>query len=92
MRVEERLDPGARVIRVELPGIGPDDVDVTVTGNRVRVRVDRRTETTSRGAAGRSSQVSHVAFSRSYLLPPGARPADVSTRFERDGVEVRLPR
>lgn len=92
MRVEERLDRGARVIRVELPNIGPDDVDVIVTGNRVRVRVERRTETTSRRGAGRSSQVSHVAFSRSYLLPPSAHPAEVTTRYDRDGIEVRLPR
>ena len=55
LRVEEYAEQNARVVRVELPGIDPDnDIEISVSGGLLHIRVERR-ETAALKQSYRSS-------------------------------------
>ena len=88
IRVEDFTDEGEYVVRAEIPGVDPDkDIDVTVTGDVLTVRGERREEERDKN----HSEFHYGSFSRSLRLPRTASPEDVRATY-RDGVlEVRLP-
>ncbi|MFZ3414860.1 Hsp20/alpha crystallin family protein [Arthrobacter sp. 3Tela_A] len=91
-RVEEFRDTGAMVVRAELPSIDPEkDLDVTVSDGTLRIRGERREETSNRGKNGYRSEFKYGSFSRDIPLPAGASTDEVTASY-RDGVlEVRVP-
>lgn len=93
IKVEERREPGAVVIRAELPGIDPErDVEVTVDGGMLRIDAHReeRTETGDPDAEYRS-EFTYGQFTRLLALPAGATAADVTATYGDGILEVRVP-
>jgi len=72
-------------VRVELPGVAPEDVDVSVSGERLVISGEKksRTETKTDGWIHRES--AYGRFSRTIGLPESVDPAKVSARYD-DGV------
>lgn len=91
-RVEEYRDANAMVVRAELPSIDPDkDLDVTVADGILRIRGERREETSNRSKDGYRSEFKYGSFSRDVPLPAGTSTDEVTASY-RDGVlEVRVP-
>jgi HSP20 family protein len=91
-RIEEHRDHGQVVIRLEMPGLDPDeDVEVTLADGILRIRAEHREESTGDAAGGYRSEVRYAAYARAVTLPPGASDDDVKASY-RDGVlEVRVP-
>ena len=91
-RVEEFHEGGAMVVRAELPSIDPEkDLDVTVSDGTLRIRGERREETSNRAKNGYRSEFKYGSFSRDIPLPSGASTDEVTASY-RDGVlEVRVP-
>ncbi len=69
LRVEEYLQDGSYVVRVELPGVDPEkDLTVTVDSGILTIKATRR-----EGAAGKHhSEFRYGTFSRSVTLPAAA--------------------
>jgi len=92
LRVEERREDGAVVIRAEIPGIDPErDVDISVTDHTLHIEAHReqRHEAASDGRV--RSEFRYGSFSRSIALPPGVTEDEVAAEY-RDGIlEVRIP-
>jgi HSP20 family protein len=78
------------VIRVELPGVDPDSMDVTLDGTVLRVRAERRVPTTEQGEYLRRELV-YGTYERVVVLPEGIEPEKMSARFEEGILEVRVP-
>ena len=91
LRAEEFRDGDTLVIRVEAPGIDPDkDVEVTVTGGTLRVRVHREEKEETKGKAGYRSEFRYGELSRSVRLPDQVTSDQVHATY-RDGIlEVRV--
>ena len=91
-RVEEYRDGNTVVIRVELPGIDPEeDVELTVVDEQLHLRAQRREQAEHRDRSSYRSEFRYGSFSRTLLLPAGCRDEDISAAY-RDGVlEVRVP-
>jgi HSP20 family protein len=91
-RVEEFEDEGTRVIRAELPGIDPDkDVEITVEGEYLRIRAERRQETKAEEKGRYRSEFRYGSFSRTLALPAGAVADDVKATYHDGVLEVRVP-
>jgi HSP20 family protein len=73
------------LVRVELPGVTPQDVDVSVSGERLVISGEKRShaETKTDGWVHRES--AYGRFSRTIGLPESVDPAKVSAKYE-DGV------
>jgi HSP20 family protein len=84
-------DPSGGVIfRAEIPGIAPEDLDVTVEPGRLSLGGERRAPEGKRSYHRRERRFGR--FSRTVQLPEGLDPAQVTAEC-RDGVlSVRIAR
>jgi HSP20 family protein len=92
LRVEERVDDGELVVRVEAPGIDPDkDVEVTIDRDVLTIGVERRAEKREEKEGMTRSEFGYGSFHRTIALPHGAAGDDVKATYADGILEVRMP-
>lgn len=92
LRVEEYTDGDQRVVRVEIPGIDPDnDVDLRVVGHQLHVRAERRQRSTVEEAGEYRSEFRYGSLARSVPLPVEATETDVKASYKDGILEIRVP-
>ena len=79
------------VVRVEVPGADPDDLDIDVTSHTLTVRGEIRQQDEGRGTVYHSER-RYGRFQRSVSLPVAIDPDHASAHFKQGLLEVRLPR
>jgi HSP20 family protein len=90
--VEEFRDENTRVIRVELPGIDPEnDVELTISDATLTIHAERREEKQTRERGHYRSEFHYGSISKSVPLPPGTSQADVKATYKAGILEVRIP-
>lgn len=88
VRVEDFVEDGRYVLRAEMAGLDPDnDVEVTVQGDVLTIRGERREEKKDRN----HQEFHYGSFSRSVTLPAGADPDAVDASYTDGVLEVRVP-
>ena len=90
--VDVEETPQAYQFHVDLPGVAPKDVKVTVSGDTLTVRGERKREAkTTEGALHRTERA-YGSFERSFTLGLPVRADEVKAAY-RDGVlEIRVPK
>jgi HSP20 family protein len=83
-------EDGDVVIRAELPGVRPEDVDITLSRGVLTIQGRREAEQERRGAGYVVRERRHGSFRRSMQLPEGIDEESVSARFENGVLEVRV--
>ena len=79
------------VVRVELPGVDPDSIDVAVRdGSTLRVRAERRAPTAGQGEYLRRG-FAYGTFEGTVMLPAGIDAGKVSARYDTGILEIRVP-
>jgi HSP20 family protein len=89
--IESYLENGAFVVRADLPGIDPKDVDITVSGNLLQIRGHRESTQETKGRDYYHREVRYGAFERSIQLPQGISAADVKASYQNGVLELRAP-
>lgn len=82
----------AYILKADLPGVREEDVDVSVTGNRLTVRGQRESERREEGDTQYIYERSHGAFTRSFTLPEGVDADRVEADLDDGVLTVRLPK
>jgi len=90
--VDVEETPEAYVFRADLPGVHSKDVKVTVSGDTLTLRGERkREEKKDEGSLHRIERM-YGSFERSFTLGSPVRPDQVKAAY-RDGVlEIRVPK
>lgn len=78
------------VIRIQVPGISPEDLSVTVDGNVLTIRAIHRSVPVSGQGEGGARGV--ATFERSMTLPPSVDADKITARYHHGVLEIRLPR
>ena len=94
LAVDIRETPEAFVVRASVPGARPEDVDITVLGDTLRISGQLREERTEEGGQARwlVRERRFGAFERMVRLPTAVRSSAADAEF-RDGVlTVTLPK
>jgi HSP20 family protein len=92
LRVEEYREEGSMVVRAEVPGIDPDkDVDITLTGDQLRMEVKHEEKTEKKSKKGYRSEFRYGAFSRTVTLPAPVDEKDVQASYSDGILEIRVP-
>jgi HSP20 family protein len=92
LRVEEYEEEGNLVVRAEMPGLDPDkDVEITVEGDTLRIKAERRQSSEMQTRRGYRSEFRYGSFFRTVPLPAGARGEDVAATYHDGILEVRVP-
>ncbi len=80
------------LVRAELPGVGKDDVRITVEQGTITIAGERRVEKEDKGTRHHRVESFHGTFSRSFALPDSVD-VDAIRADSRDGVlQVHLPK
>jgi len=80
-------------IDIELPGLKPEDVEITAENGVLTIRGEKRTER-KEGEDGRYHVVerSYGSFMRSFTLPQGVDENQIQAEFNAGVLGVRIPK
>lgn len=84
-------DGDSAYVEAELPGLGMDDIEVTVSGSEVTIGGERKIEA-AEGAAWHRRERSQGRFTRTLSLPWEVDADKVEARLQDGVLTVRLPR
>ena len=80
------------VITVELPGVNPDDIDISVVGQTLTLSGDRQPDAFKEGDKYHRRERSYGKFSRSIELPFLVETDKVDALFDKGILHISLPR
>ncbi len=81
---------GDLVVRAELPGVRPEDVDITLQDNVLTLSGERREEQEEQRGGYYVRERRRGSFSRSMTLPEGVDEDTIRARYENGVLEVTL--
>src|SRR4051812_19801718 len=80
------------VVEAALPGIKPEDVDVSVLGDTLTISGAHRDEQSRDGDAYSYREIRRGSFSRTVTLPVGVKSDAASATFENGMLTIRFPK
>ena len=83
-------EDGDIVVRAELPGVKPDDVDVTLHNGVLTIAGERKAEERREGSGYFVRERRYGSFRRSMTLPQGVDEGSIGARFDGGVLEVRV--
>lgn len=84
--------PDKFVVRVELPGMKKEEIDVHVVGDTLTISGERKVSTEVKDDEYRRCEFSYGSFSRSITLPSAVNAAKVDASFDNGVLEITLPK
>jgi len=82
----------AYILRVDLPGMSPDDVRIEMEGRVLTVSGERKAEHETEEAGYRRIERSFGSFRRSVTLPDGVDPEAITASYDAGVLTVRVPK
>ncbi|HTU22252.1 MAG TPA: Hsp20/alpha crystallin family protein [Gemmataceae bacterium] len=79
------------LVKFELAGVRPEDLDLIVHGNRLTLRGVRRDSTALEGCRYYQMEIAYSHFERSLTLPCDLERADVTSEYRDGMLLVRIP-
>lgn len=83
---------GEMQIKVDVPGIKPEEVDIEVSGNTIRVRGEHKEEKEEKGRTYHRVERSTGSFFRSIELPCEIKQDDVAANYKDGVLTISLPK
>lgn len=80
------------VVKVEVPGVEPKDVDITVTADTLSLRGELKEEQEKRMDGYIRSERRFGQFYRTLSLPAEVKPEGAQATFKNGVLEVRMPK
>jgi HSP20 family protein len=81
---------GNIVIRAELPGVKPEDVDITLQGNVLTISGERKAEQEEERGGYHIKERRYGSFSRSLTPPQGTDESKINARYEHGVLELTV--
>lgn len=85
------IDDGKLVVRIDLPGIDPKDVEITVMGDTLTLRGKREQRSEEKSKRYLHREVTYGSFERSVRLPPGVKADQVKAAYQNGVLELNVP-
>ena len=89
--IESYIKDGNVVVRADVPGLDPKDIDVSVLGNVLMIKGERKDEQEVKKENYFRREVTYGAFERHATLPEGAQTDKIKATFKNGVVEVTMP-
>ena len=89
--MDVRETPDGFNCRVDLPGVKEEEVDISLTGNRLTISGQRQEETRDERDRYHSYECSYGSFSRSFMLPEGVDTDNVKAEMKDGVLNVSIP-
>jgi HSP20 family protein len=79
-------------INAELPGVKPEDIDISVEGNLLTIRGTKQQETEEKTERVHRYERMYGAFERSFTLPASVDPQNIKASYDNGVLTVTLPK
>ena len=80
------------IVTAELPGINPDNVNISVTGDTLTLSGSRQPEATDETAQYHRRERTYGEFNRTFELPYSVNASKVEASMQQGTLRVTLPR
>jgi len=90
-RTELIQQPDALLVRVDLPGLAADEIDVTVEDGLLTIAAERRQEDVQKSQGFIRSEMTYGTFLRTIPLPDGADEENIQAVVRNGVLEIRIP-
>jgi HSP20 family protein len=79
------------IVRADVPGVGKDNLELTVLNNRLFIRGEKKHNQESNEANAHRLERFYGSFERVIDLPAPVNPEDIKARFEDGVLEITAP-
>ena len=80
------------VIKVELPGVDQEDIDVSVIGDTLIIEGEKKAESEVKRKGYSYSETSYGSFSRSITIPSTVNADKIAASYDKGVLEIDLPK
>jgi HSP20 family protein len=80
------------VVRAELPGMKKEELDISVLGDTVTIKGERKTESEVKEEDYYRCELCYGKFSRSVALPTAVEAGKVEANYENGILQITLPK
>jgi HSP20 family protein len=80
------------VFRADLPGVREEDLEISLTGNRLAIAGQREQEKHEQGDTYYASERTYGRFSRAFTLPDGTDGENVKAELKNGVLQVVVPK
>jgi len=80
------------LIRADLPGVDPKDIDVNLEGDELTLRGERKEEKEEKGKNWQRTERFHGEFYRRFRLPESADPEKIQAHSDKGVLEIVIPK
>jgi HSP20 family protein len=89
--IESFVEEGKLTVRVELPGVDPKDITVSVVGDMLTIRASRQQEHATEKRDFLHREFRYGSVERLITLPQGVKAQDVKASFNNGLLELTIP-
>jgi len=86
------LNEDGAVVTAELPGVSPEEIDISVVSDVLTLTGNRRPDALKEGETYHRRERSYGKFTRTFQLPFPVEPGKVEAKFKDGVLNVVLPR
>ena len=79
-------------VKASLPGIKPEDLDITITGSTLTIKGELKEETETKETQYHLRERRFGSFSRSITLPSNVKTEDIQANYENGELTLHLPK
>jgi len=90
-RVESYHKNGSYVVKADLPGVNPKDIHITVEGDHLILRGERKTDRETKKRDFSRREVFYGAFQRTVPIPRGLRAEAIKAKYHGGVLEITAP-
>src|SRR4029079_13623974 len=89
--IESLTRNGDLVVRADLPGVDPKEVDISVTGNVLTVKGERKHKEEKKEGDYTREEIAYGSFERSIRLPEGVEADKIHASYDKGVLEITMP-
>jgi HSP20 family protein len=82
---------GQYVIRADVPGVDPNEVEVSVLNDALTLKGERKRSNEVKEKDYHYSETAYGRFERTFTLPKGIDPEKIAAKFENGVLEISMP-
>ncbi|MBI5467808.1 MAG: Hsp20/alpha crystallin family protein [Deltaproteobacteria bacterium] len=79
------------VVHADIPGVDPRDVDISVTGNLLTIKGERKSDIEEKKEGYMFHETSLGVFERTITLPEGVDTTNIHATYKNGVLEVTMP-
>jgi HSP20 family protein len=90
-RIESYVDGNTLHIKADLPGVDPKETEITVEGNLLTLKGERKAQQEMKEDNYLRQEVQYGRFVRTLILPEGVKADDIRATYHSGVLDVTIP-